>query len=91
MAPEWQQQEAMRVAEETEMTPAVLASAASVLLSWYFFFVEGDRERGLFVGLWPPTILAFASYFEQERMSSRLERTVGNQLRERIDRMMQSK
>ncbi len=59
-------------AGETAMDPAVTAAALSVALSWYFFFLRGDRHRGLFVGLWPPTILAFASYFKQTRMSDRV-------------------
>ena len=58
--------------ETQAMGPAVLASAASVGLSWYYFFLRGDRERGLFVGLWPPTILAFASYFNQRKMRNQL-------------------
>jgi hypothetical protein len=73
--------------------PAFLASAASVGLSWYYFFVRGDRERGLFVGLWPPTILAFASYFNQRRMRRQLEAITqpGTTLRNAIDSMMGNK
>ena len=67
----------MQAAEQTGMDPAVVASAASVALSWYFFFVKGDKLRGLFVGLWPPTFLAFASYFEQTRMSDMVEHATG--------------
>lgn len=55
-----------------------MASAASVLLSWYFFFMRGDKLRGLFVGLWPPTFLAFASYFEQTRMSDMMRDATGS-------------
>lgn len=69
-----------RAAEATAKTgtdPAVLAAGASVLLSWYYFFGRGDRHLGLFVGLWPPTILAFASYFNQTRMSNKLESSLG--------------
>lgn len=68
------QDEAMTAAEETGTDPAIAAAASSVLLSWYYFFLRGDREMGLFVGLWPPTILAFASYFNQTRMSSMLKK-----------------
>lgn len=88
MAQERQQQETMRAAERTGMNPAVLASGASVVLSWYYFFIQGDRLRGIFVGLWPPTFLAFASYFEQEQMNRRLEQTMGSRLMDRIERMM---
>lgn len=47
---------------------AVVAAAMSVLYSWYVFFLEGNQRRGIFIGLWPPTILAFASYLEQTDM-----------------------
>ena len=57
---------------EQAIGPAAIASAASVGLSWYYFFIRGDRQRGMFVGLWPPTILAFASYFNQRKMRKQL-------------------
>ncbi len=60
--------EAMKEAEQVLLSPAVIASAASVALSWYHFFLAGNKQTGLFVGLWPPTILAFASYFNQQEM-----------------------
>lgn len=52
--------------------PLVLAAAASVGLSWYQFFIRGNRELGTFIGLWPPTLLAFASYFNQKRMEEKM-------------------
>ncbi|ARS91542.1 hypothetical protein [Natrarchaeobaculum aegyptiacum] len=72
------------------MGPAFLAAAASVGLAWYYFFLRGDRERGLFVGLWPPTILAFASYFNQRKMRQQLESITqpGTTLKNAIDSMM---
>jgi len=66
----------MKAAQRTGTDPAVMAAAGSVLLSWFFFYLRGNRESGIFVGLWPPTILAFASYFEQTRMSDRLHDAV---------------
>jgi hypothetical protein len=92
MARRQQRQEAMEATQETSTDPAVLAASASVLLSWYYFFGRGDRDRGLFLGLWPPTILAFASYFEQTRMSDRLKRATGagtTGIRESVQRMVQ--
>ena len=69
----------------------MLASAASVALSWFYFF-RGDRQMGLFVGLWPPTILAFAGYVRQSRMSDRLEHVVRKgDLMDRVERMLQSR
>ncbi|MFB1063960.1 hypothetical protein [Natrinema sp. H-ect4] len=72
------------------MGPAVVASAASVGLSLYYFFFRGKRELGAFVGLWPPTILAFASYFNQRKMSQQLETLTqpGTKLKDAFDSMM---
>jgi hypothetical protein len=86
-----QRREAMEATQETGTDPAVIASAASVLLSWYYFFVQGKQDMGIFVGLWPPTIMAFASYFNQTRMADRLQRATGSGggLRESVQRIMQ--
>lgn len=82
----------MEATAETGTDPAVIASAASVGLSWYYFFAKGDREMGLFVGLWPPTIMAFASYFNQTRMSNMLKRATGRGgITESVQRMVQGK
>lgn len=35
-----------------------LAAGLSLLLSIYYFFVVGDQERGIFVGIWVPSILS---------------------------------
>jgi hypothetical protein len=67
------EQETLEVTAETGTRPAVVAAGASVLMAWYFFFLRKDREMGLFVGLWPPTILAFASYFNQTEMREKLK------------------
>lgn len=46
--------------------PIATAAAGSVLYSWYKFYVKGDKEGGIFVGLWAPTLLAGASYLQQK-------------------------
>lgn len=71
------EEEAAEMTAKTGTDPAVMAAGASVLLSWYYFFARDNRELGLFIGLWPPTLLAFASYFRQTRMSDTLESSVG--------------
>lgn len=55
----------------------LVAAGLSVLASWYLYFVRGNRELGLFVGLWPPTQLAFASYLKNTEINNRLEEIVG--------------
>ncbi|EMA67737.1 hypothetical protein C461_08419 [Halorubrum aidingense JCM 13560] len=52
--------------------PAVVASLASVVLALYFYYVRGDKQRGQFVGLWPSTILALASYVKLEQIRQTL-------------------
>ena len=69
-------EEAAEATAETGTDPAVVAAAASVLLSWHYFFLEDRRDLGLFIALWPPTVLAFASYFNQTEMSDRLQEAV---------------
>lgn len=53
-------------------TPAVIASLGSVALALYFYYVRGDKQRGQFVGFWPVTILALASYFKLEEIQQAL-------------------
>jgi len=65
---------------ETKMTgqaadgtePVVLASVGSVALALYFYYVRGDKQRGQFVGFWPVTILALASYLKLEEIKQML-------------------
>lgn len=56
---------------------AVIASIGSVALALYFYYVRGDKQRGQFVGLWPTTILALASYFKLEEIRQTLEEADG--------------
>ena len=70
------EEQAAKATAETGTDPAVIAAGLSVLLSWYYFFGKDKRLMGLFIGLWPPTILAFASYFKQTRMSDKLESSI---------------
>jgi hypothetical protein len=54
------------------LSPAVLASVGSVALALYYYYVRGDKQRGQFVGFWPVTILALASYFKLEEIKQML-------------------
>ena len=81
----------MEAAEESTTDLAIIASAASVALSWYQFFVRGNRMQGIFVGLWPPTILAFASYFNQKRMEQKLSSMGPSRIMNSIEQMLSSR
>jgi len=82
MAP-FQQQEEEKTKEEAEEVieevpfsagdPVVAAAVGSVLYSWYKFYLDEDAERGLFVGLWAPTLLAAASYLQQKDIVRRFK------------------
>ncbi|GAB6863030.1 hypothetical protein ACFR97_02280 [Haloplanus litoreus] len=60
--------------ESTGLGPAVFASLGSIVLALYYYYVRGDEQRGQFVGLWPATILAMASYLKISRMEREAER-----------------
>ena len=51
-----------------------MVAAGSVLYSWYRFYVRGDKEGGIFVGLWAPTLLAASSYLQQKDMVRKIKK-----------------
>ena len=55
------------------VSTAVIASVGSVMLALYFYYLRDDKQRGQFVGLWPTSILALASYFKLEEIKQALE------------------
>lgn len=66
---------AEEVADSAPMSvgdPVALAAAASVLYSWYNFYVQEKEAYGIFTGLWAPTLLAAASYLQQKGLVTRL-------------------
>jgi len=68
--------ELQQTAETRGADLALIASAASVLLAWHQFYLKGNKTRGLFIGLWPPTILAFGSYLNQQAILDKLEQSL---------------
>ena len=78
------EQEAKDIGEAT-FGPAFLAAAASVGLSWYLWSRE-EIHLALFVGLWPPTILAFSNYVRQRQIMRSVDRLTspGESVRETI-------
>jgi hypothetical protein len=53
--------------------PVALAAFASVLFSWYQFYVRKNRQYGLFVGLWAPTLLTFADYLQNADVADTIQ------------------
>lgn len=88
MAQQMQTERSSEAAERARSDPFLLASMVSIPLSWYYFFGKGDRERGIFVGLWAPTLLALGSYFRQMSMREMLDRE-SNSLVSRVQRVVE--
>ena len=53
--------------------PVVLAAAASVVFSWYQFYIQQNKVHGIFVGLWAPTLLGAASYMKNLQVAEKLD------------------
>jgi hypothetical protein len=66
------------VGERTGRDPVILAAAGSVLLAWSQFYIRGNKERGLFIGLWPPTLLAFSNAIRINNISRKVESKTQN-------------
>lgn len=64
---------AKEIEERTGFDPVILAAVGSVVLSWYQFYVRGNKEYGLFIGLWPPTLLAFSNAIRINEISQKVE------------------
>ncbi|WP_248516476.1 hypothetical protein [Salinarchaeum laminariae] len=70
-----EQREEMKERVPTSMAdPLVAVAAGSVLLSWYEFYVKGEKLDGIFVGLWAPTMLALGSYLQQKSIVRKFKR-----------------
>ena len=72
--PEQKEKEvAKEVGKRTGRDPIVIAAAASVLLAWFQYYVRGNKEHGLFIGLWPPTLLAFSNAVRINEITREIE------------------
>ena len=83
------QQKEKEIVEDVGMTrhPVILAAMGSVFLAWYQYYIRGNKEHGLFIGLWPPTLLAFSNAIRINDISRKLESRTANLL----DRLTQSR
>lgn len=85
MADQKEKEAVKDVGSRTGRDPVVLAAAGSVLLAWYQYYVRGNREHGLFIGLWPPTLLAFSNAVRINDINRQVESKATNLL----DRLME--
>jgi hypothetical protein len=78
------------LSERTMNYPALLASMASVALSWYLFYGKQNRLQGLFVGLWAPTFLGIASYLRIAGIDTDIDKLTGNRMTKRMEEAMEA-
>jgi lipopolysaccharide export LptBFGC system permease protein LptF len=45
----------------------ILVVVVLIFVSEYFYVIQNDPMRAIFIGLWPPTILGLLIYFEMKR------------------------
>jgi hypothetical protein len=64
--------EALRVAERTPTTAYMIAVFASMMLS-LILLMSKKTSLGIFVGLWPPTILSLLPLMRERRLSREAE------------------
>jgi len=90
MASESQQRREVEPTGQPGADRWTIAAAASVGLALYTYFVNKDRELGIFVGLWAPTILAFGNYFKHQRIYDAMNRvTERGGVLERVEKIVQ--
>lgn len=58
--------------------PVAMVAAGSVMYAWYKYYVRGDHESGIFIGLWAPTLLAAASYLQQKDIVRKFKRGISS-------------
>lgn len=58
---------AKEIEKRTGFDPIILAAIGSVALAWFQYYVRGNRHHGLFIGLWPPTLLAFSTAIRNQQ------------------------
>lgn len=80
MAQKREKEVAKEVGKRTGRDPVVMAAAGSVLLAWYQYYIRGNKEHGLFIGLWPPTLLAFSNAVRINEISRKVESRTSNLL-----------
>lgn len=78
MADQKEKKKAKELGKRTGRDPIIMAAVGSVLLSWYQFYVRGNKEHGLFIGLWPPTLLAFSNAVRLNNISHKVESKTEN-------------
>ncbi|WP_248909282.1 hypothetical protein [Halocatena marina] len=56
--------------EESGASYLVFGAIGSVMLALYEYYARDNRQRGVFIGLWPPTMIGFAIYLRLHESDS---------------------
>mgnify|MGYP000232915551 CR=1 FL=1 len=78
MASQTEEKAAREIGRRTGRDPALMAAAGSVLLAWYQYYVRGNKQHGLFIGLWAPTLLGFSNAIRIASISRKVESKTSN-------------
>lgn len=73
MADQTEKDKARELGRRTGRDPIIVAAAGSVLLAWFQYYIRGNKEHGLFIGLWPPTLLAFSNAVRINEITEKVE------------------
>lgn len=74
-----EEEKAERMVDAVPMSagdPVASLAAASVAFSWYNYYVRDEKQYGIFVGLWAPTLFAAASYLQQKDLVRKLKKGI---------------
>ena len=47
----------------------LIAAIAVIFLSEYYYLILGDHDRGIFIGLWPPTMIILLMYVNSKKQN----------------------
>jgi hypothetical protein len=58
--------ESAAMPDESGAPYLAFGALGSVALALYEYYVRDNQQRGMFIGLWPPTMIGFAVYLAQQ-------------------------
>jgi hypothetical protein len=58
--------ESETMSEESAAPYLAFGALGSVALALYEYYIRDNQQRGMFIGLWPPTMIGFAIYLKQQ-------------------------
>jgi hypothetical protein len=47
----------------------IIAAVVFIFVSEYYYLIVGDHDRGIFLGLWPPTMIILLMYVNSKKQN----------------------